>query len=231
MGKKLIVGVNDLKSVNPALASEWNYEKNGKLLPENISANSGQKVWWKGECRHEWDAIVSNRNKGYGCPYCSGQKVLKGFNDLMTKRPDLASEWNYEKNGDLKPDMIMPGTNKKVWWVCDKGHEWEESPNNRTNAKTGCPYCSGHRVLKGFNDLQTVNPTLASEWDYEKNENLKPTDVTIGAHQMVWWRCNEGHEWKSTIPNRIKGAGCSICSGRQVLKGVNDLLTKRPDIA
>ena len=28
----------------------------------------------------------------------------------------LMKEWNYENNGDLKPENFMPNSNKKVWW-------------------------------------------------------------------------------------------------------------------
>ncbi len=230
MGNKLIVGVNDLKSVNPELAAEWNYEKNGKLLPEMISAYSSKKVFWKGKCGHEWDAAVSDRNQGNGCPFCSGQKVLKGFNDLMTKRPDIASEWNFEKNGNLKPDMITVGANKKVWWICNNGHEWEALVNNRNKGK-GCPYCSGRLAIKGVNDLKTVNPDLASEWNYEKNGDLKPTELSTGSNKKVWWKCSNGHEWQAAIRNRNQGNGCPFCSGQKVLKGFNDLVTLNHELA
>ena len=50
------------------------------------------------------------RNYGRGCPVCAGQQVLAGYNDLASKRPDLAKEWNYEKNGDLLPSQVMCGS-------------------------------------------------------------------------------------------------------------------------
>ena len=101
------------------------------------------------------------------CPYCSDNKVLTGYNDLQTVNPALAKEWNYEKNNGLTPAEISPNSGKKVWWKCDKGHEWQATINSR-NSGCKCPYCSGKLVIKGENDLQTVNPTLAKEWNYEK---------------------------------------------------------------
>ena len=101
---------------NPLLMSEWNYEKNGDLNPETLTLGSHQKVWWKCEKGHEWQAVIYSRNNGFGCPICSGHKVLKGYNDLATTNPTLAKEWNYEKNGDLKPEHFMAGSGKKVWW-------------------------------------------------------------------------------------------------------------------
>ena len=109
--------------------------------------SSGKKVWWKCSKGHEWQAIIQGRNKGASCPYCAGQKVAKGSNDFATINPQLASEWNYEKNGDLRPEDFAVASNKKIWWVCNKGHEWQATINNRNNG-TGCPYCSNKKNSK-----------------------------------------------------------------------------------
>ena len=91
----------------PKIAKDWNYERNKNLKPENFTANSKKIVWWKCDKGHEWQAIIANRTKGSGCPYCSGRKVLIGYNDLETIHPSLAKEWNYDKNGDIKPRLIV----------------------------------------------------------------------------------------------------------------------------
>ena len=195
---------------NPEIAKEWNYEKNGNLKPENFTANSNKKVWWKCSKGHEWRAVICNRHKGSGCPYCSGRKVLKGYNDLRTVNPTLAKEWHYEKNADLKPTDVTANSGQSVWWRCDKGHEWQAVIQNRTNGR-GCPYCSGLYVVSNKSDLQTVNPSLASEWNYEKNNGLTPMDVTSNSHKKVWWKCVKGHEWQARIDSRNNGNGCPIC--------------------
>ena len=199
-----------MQTVNPTLAKEWNYEKNGDLRPVNVTANSHKKVWWKCSKGHEWQATVDHRNKGRGCSYCAGQKVLRGYNDLQTVNPILAKEWNYEKNTGLSPMDVMPNSDKKVWWKCSEGHEWQAMISNRNKGR-GCPFCSGRYAVKGTNDLQTVNPILAKEWNYEKNNGLTPMDVTPGSNKKVWWKCCKGHEWQATIYNRNKGNGCPIC--------------------
>ena len=210
-GKKVLRGFNDLATVNPNLASEWHYEKNGNLLPEQVTAHSGRKVWWLGKCGHEWQAAVACREDGHGCPYCSGRLALAGFNDLVTSNPYLAAEWHPTKNGALLPTQVTAGSSKKVWWLGGCGHEWEATISSRSNGG-GCPYCSGKKVLRGFNDLATVNPNLASEWHYEKNGNLLPEQVTAHSGRKVWWLGKCGHEWETSINNRANGANCPFCS-------------------
>ena len=202
-------GYNDLATVNPKLASEWDYEKNDGVQPSDVTAGSHKKAWWKCQNGHEWLADIHSRNSGNGCPYCSGRFVDKGVTDLQTVNPELAKEWDYNKNGNLKPNDVLPSSGKKVWWICSKGHEWQATIGGRN--KGGCPYCSGQRVLRGYNDLQTVNPELAKEWDYDKNGDLKPEDVTANNGRRVWWICSKGHEWQAKIYHRNNGSGCPIC--------------------
>ncbi len=147
-GKQVLIGFNDLKTVNPILASEWNSQKNGELQPTMVTGVCGKSVWWMCKHGHEWQAKISNRANGNGCPYCSGYYILSGYNDLTITRPDLAEEWNYEKNKHLLPTQISRGYGKKVWWKCKKcGHEWRTAPNTRDNMGSGCPECTkGLRV-------------------------------------------------------------------------------------
>ncbi len=228
--QQLLKGYNDLATVNPELAKEWNYNKNGDLKPDMVMPNREKNVWWKCNKGHEWEASIKNRNNGSGCLICVNQQVLKGYNDLATMNPELVKEWNYNKNGDLKPDMVMPNSRKKVWWKCNKGHEWQASITNR-NKGNGCPICANRQLLKGYNDLATVNLELVKEWNYNKNGDLKPDMVMPNSSKKVWWKCNKGHEWEASIANRSKGRGCSICHSKQVLKGYNDLGTINPALA
>ena len=115
--------------------------------------------------------------------------------------PKLMAEWNFEKNIDIDPSKLTLGSNKKVWWKCENGHEWEAVIANRIKG-TGCPFCSGRYAVKGVNDLQTINPTLAAEWNYERNNYLTPSDVLPNSNEKIWWKCNKGHEWQATINNR-----------------------------
>lgn len=229
-GRYPVKGETDLQTVNPALSNEWNHEKNGNLRPDNFTANSSQKVWWKCSKGHEWQAVISSRNTGCGCPYCAGKDVIEGYNDLRTLNSQLAEEWNYERNGNIKPENFTANSGQKVWWKCSKGHEWQATIDNRNNGR-GCPYCASKKVLKGYNDLQTVNPALAKEWSDEKNSGLTPADVTPNSHEKAWWKCSKGHEWQATISSRNNGCGCPYCSGKRTLSGYNDLQTVNPSLA
>lgn len=205
-------GGNDLESCFPKIAKEWHPTKNGNIKPSMISKGSAKEYWWIDDLGHEWKASCHSRTQGTGCPYCSGSRVLIGYNDLGTICPQLAIEWHPTKNGDVTPQNITASSGKKVWWLGTCGHEWEAPPYSR-RIGNGCPYCAGKKVLIGFNDLRTISPFLSSEWHQEKNGNLQPTDVTACSGKKVWWFGHCGHEWQATIAHRFgRGDNCPICA-------------------
>ncbi|MDF2534446.1 MAG: putative zinc-ribbon domain protein [Bacillales bacterium] len=228
-----------LAYMNPELAKEWHPIKNRNLKSEKISFSSNKDVWWLGLCGHEWTARVNNRINGNGCPICyesTGRKIVhrqslnKGTNDLATVNLELAKEWHPTKNGNKLPSDFLVGSSKKVWWMGKCSHEWDAKINSRHKG-TGCPYCINLKVLKGFNDLETLNPQLAKEWHPNKNGELRPTDVTPGVGKKVWWLGKCGHEWDAQILSRNNGTGCPYCANQKILKGFNDLETKYPHLA
>ena len=261
---KVWKGFNDLATTNPSLAEEWDYKLNIGLTPSDITANSGKNVWWmlrynvpndypveslRGRFfKFEWITSVYNRSKGDDCPYLSGRAVWPGFNDLATINPELAAQWHPTKNGDLKPTQVTINSNKKVWWLYPYDDpntgkhfefEWTALINDRKNGND-CPFLSGKAVWPGFNDLATINPELAARWHPTKNEDLKPTQVTVDSNKKVWWMYpyddpNTGKhfefEWESSIHNRNKGNGCPYLSGQAVWSGFNDLATINQELA
>ena len=158
---RIIAGLNDLNTLEPELAKEWS-DKNLPLQPTMVGPGTHKKVIWRGSCGHEWTASVRSRVRGTGCPYCSHNIVLPGFNDLQTLHPEVAAEWS-PKNLPLQPSQVTAYSNKKMWWQCDKGHEWYALISTRSYGSK-CPYCSGMLTLQGFNDFQTLHPELAAEW-------------------------------------------------------------------
>lgn len=218
-------------SDNAQLVSEWNYSKNTELQINETPARSKKTAWWICEKGHEWEAIIANRARGSKCPICTNRKVLKGFNDLQTLFPAVAMEWHYEKNESIAPDQIVSGSNKKVWWKCESGHEWETTIASRTVLHTGCPVCARTQPIKEFVDLASSRPELAQEWHYEKNAPLTPSHISAGSGKNVWWKCSLGHEWQATVNHRSYGIGCPVCAGKKALAGFNDLATIAPQLA
>ena len=220
-GNIVVAGINDLPTVRPDLMQEWNFDKNEGIDASNVSEGSNKKVWWKCKsCSYEWEAVISNRTRGNNCPRCSG-KIVAPEKSFAVKYPELASQWDYDRNSGLTPNDYLPGSEKKFWWKCEKGHLWKTSIAHRTH-NNNCPYCGNKKLLKGFNDFATVYPNMLSEWDYSKNE-IGPDQVLSGSNKKVFWLCENGHSWQASVSNRINGTGCPYCKGKVVDKGRNDL--------
>ena len=213
-----------LADVCPELINEWS-RRNLPITPDSVTHGSNKIVWWKGKCGHEWRASVKNRViGGSGCPYCSHNAILEGFNDLASQKPDLAAEWS-DRNAPLLPTQVTVFANRKAWWKCREcGNEWETLITTRSDGSK-CPYCSGYILLKGFNDFATKYPQLAEEWS-DRNLPLTPDTVNDKSRKNVWWKCRTcGYEWKSVIYSRANGSMCPVCAERAVLTGYNDLAT------
>lgn len=227
---------NCLATNYPDIAKEWDYEKNNGLTPYDVTWGNGKKVWWKCPvCGYSYLMSPNSRtNKstknghGQSCPVCAGKIVICGYNDLKTLFPDLCHDWNYEKNKLLKkplPEQYTPKSGVKVHWKCHiDGGEWEStiasrtSINKRTGKPSGCPYCAGKLPLIGVNDLKTLYPEIAEEWDFDANLNLSknnPEEYTPGSNVKVWWKCKLcGTKWKTQIKHRTDGESCPKCKNQ-----------------
>lgn len=212
----------------PELAKQWNPTNNGDLTPDLVGPGNHRKVWWSCRKGHEWVATIYSRVAGNKCPFCSNQKVLKGYNDLATTNPDLATQaygWD--------PATLTAVSGKKRDWQCANGHVWSDTPAHRSYGRN-CPICANKKILAGYNDLASQRDDIAREWHPLKNQPLLPTEVGVASHKSVWWMCAYSHEWKSTITNRtnrLLNAGCPYCSNQKVLPGFNDLATTHPTLA
>lgn len=184
-------------------------------------------MWWQWQCKenevaHEWPAPPNDRTSGQGCAVCAGKQVQIGVNDLQTKSPELAADWDDDKNAEAHnndkkhpkcPQHVTFSSAKKVFWKRDCGfteeHRWQASPNNRHNNPDsrfkGCSVCAGQTVQEGFNDLATVLPRLVREWDFKQNAEAHredpdhpaaPQHVTFGSNSMVHWKkhCVDGEK-------------------------------------
>jgi DNA-directed RNA polymerase subunit RPC12/RpoP len=196
----LLIGFNDLATTNPDLAQEafgWD--------PTTILFGSHKRVKWKCKLGHIWETTVNGRSgRTRGCPYCSNTFLLVGFNDLASRFPEIAKQadgWD--------PTTFVYGSDKKLPWKCEFGHQWKTSITKRTGVEpTNCPICSGRTLLKGFNDLATTFPEIASEAD-----GWNATEVSSGSHTKVRWKCKEGHTWEISPHGRKRGTvGCPTCA-------------------
>ncbi len=207
---------NSLADVHPELADQWHPTKNGALTPDQVVPGTSRKVWWQCEHGHEWQAQIASRaGRGRNCPYCTSRAVIPGENDLATAFPNLAAQWHPTKNLPLRPSEVTPYSNRKVWWRCEREHEYQAVIGARTNMHSGCPYCANRKVLPGFNDLATWEPGVAAQWHPALNGALTPQMVTTSSHRKVWWQCPLGHVWKAVIYSRASGrkCGCPVCAG------------------
>ena len=232
VGKKAAPGETDLGTLFPDLAKEWHPTKNLPLTPGDVVPGSHRVVWWQCEKGHEWMARVNARTAGCGCPVCANRAVVQEENDLATTCPDLAKQWHPVRNGSLTPRDVTAGSHRKVWWRCEKGHEWQAAVFSRTANGAGCPVCAGKTVLPGENDLKTLYPDIAGEWHAEKNGSLTPETVSPYSNRKVWWTCEKGHLYQAVVAARTEhSSGCPYCAGRRALPGFNDLAAVEPAVA
>ena len=231
MGRIKITSENCLASLYPEIAVQWHPEKNGSLTPETVRVETTLRPWWKCEKGHEWQAKTTARAAGLGCPVCQELKTyIRGKNDLKTLCPAIAAQWHPTKNGGLMPSDLCAQSNKRVWWRCEKGHEWQSSVQGRVVQNSRCPYCAGRKVMQGINDLAALFPEVAAEWDYEANEKgpeaYKPTSP-----DKVSWICKDGHRWEAAIEKRTaRKQGCPYCYGRTAIPGETDIATLNPEV-
>lgn len=230
-GKRVLAGVNDLATVRPDLVPEWHPTQNAPWTASDVLPGSHKKIWWKCDKGHMWQAIVKSRVSGCGCPVCAHREILPGDNDLASARPELAAQWHPTKNGTLRPTDVAAGTRRKVWWRCEKGHEWQAAVASRAGG-AGCPVCAGKKIVSGENDLASSFPDVAAQWHPDRNGALTADSVSPYSNRKVWWKCEAGHEYAASVSARtMHGSGCPYCAGRKVLAGFNDLATLEPKVA
>lgn len=229
-GNILVVGKNDLQTVNPELADQWDDDNNNGLHACDVAANDNRKARWLCGLKHSWEASVASRNSGKDCPICKNRKLKRGFNDLATRNPALAAEWHDEENYPLTAHDVIFGSNDYAWWRCKKGHSWRAQISNRANG-TGCPHCEHRVVTPGETDLATIRPEIADAWDYEQNYPLTPDQVTAWAGDHVWWKCKKcGQSYNTAISNRRSADSCPYCHGKRPIVGKTDFAKIHPEL-
>ncbi len=201
----------------PELADYWHPFKNNRL-PDKVAPHSNQKFWWRCPEGHEWQDTPNTLQKYTPdriCPYCDHRRLSTEY-CLAAQNESLAALWHPSTNCCTAQE-IAPHSNKKVWWQCEKGHEWQDTVSQAQvfGAQKACPYCNNRRVWAG-NCLANLAPQLAAQWHPTKNGLLTPENVLARSARKVWWRCPKGHEWQTTVAKRYqRGDGCPFCSGHR----------------
>ena len=226
-----LIKEHSIASEFPEVAQDWDYKKNGRITPEMIVSGSNAVYHWKcKKCGHEWATTVSSRASGTGCPVCAEKQrrlTLAHIHANNNPAPeDLRSE--YDDSNEIPYEQLSSGSAKEVWWICPKGHKYQSSVYRRVSRKSGCPYCSGRNAISGVNDLSTLYPEMAKEWDYVKNIET-PEKTLPHSNKKCFWICPKGHSYEASPTQRVsKNTGCPICSGQKVLAGFNDFATAYP---
>ena len=216
---KVATAQNNLQLHFPDIAAGWHPKKNGSLQPDQVLPKSGQSVVWRclADRRHEdWTATIANRTTGSGCPSCAGSRPSANYS-LKACFPELAKQWWQERNGELKPTDVTPGSNQVVGWKGPERpeHEWQAPVRNRTKTGKGCGFCHGLRPSV-TNTLITQFPEIAGEWHPTLNSKLDLQTIVARSPKKAWWRCfvNSRHEWEARVQDRVqKGSGCRECAG------------------
>lgn len=133
----------------------------------------------------------------------SNYLTLEKENSILSKRPEIADEWDYDRNVSINPDTISYTSGKLIHWKCKLGHTWVDDASHRYRGHN-CPYCSGHRVWPGFNDITTTHKLDMLDWDYGRN-TIKPQEISRGTEKKVHWKCHVcGHEWYVSPSIKLK---------------------------
>ena len=201
-----------LAASNPEVAALWHESLNGETTPCDVFPLSTRKAWWRCENGCVYEGTIAARVKGSRCRFCAGRAVDRS-NCMRVRRPDLAAEFDTEKN-QRTPDNLAAGTRRALWWRCrPHGHEWRATGATRVANNSGCPVCVNKKVKIGVNDMATTRPDLAAELHGSRNGEITSRDVVAGTSKSLWWQCRQCKgEWKATGDSRAnKGRGCRRC--------------------
>lgn len=210
----ILRGFNDLASTHPLIAAQWDYLLNEPLTPSDVMAHDTTPVFWicsEGHSSHTHPQARAVQRKN--CGVCLNKVVQLGVNDLFTTNPELKDLWDFVANKQLDPSHLTKQSKKNAHWICLNGHNFESTIKARAVLGSGCKFCVNREVSPGFNDLRTLYPSIAAEFDLEVNKT-QPDLVLAGTADYFYWRCAEGHSWRAKVSNRVSRlSGCPGCSG------------------
>lgn len=251
------------------LLKEWNEKENSKILTkngdlltkDNIVFGSNDKVAWicskcgYGSKKDKWITPLKRRTiSGIGCPVCGGKIVSEGINDINMTHPKIAEQWDNEKNlkeFNRTKYNTSHGYNKPVWWICENGHHYKATPNDRTgNKHVGCSICSNRELLVGYNDLETYCKNIENQKKYKEKYNkellsildewhedntIKPKDIRYSDNsEQIAWKCPIcNSKYSLTVKRKLQreGVGCNDCVQKRKNANLREKLTKGKELS
>ena len=223
-GRRLTLeGCNSAECLDAGLLLLWHPTENGDLKSSQVFDRTAKRIWLQcPTCGYEWrESLRGTRKESRKCPSCHGGRghyLAKGSNDLGSKRPDVARQFDPELNGGLRAEGLHVHAGAMVWWRGPCGHVWREKVSMRSmRVDDSCPYCKNRKLLRGFNDLATAHPDMAAMWHPRMSKRLKPTGVQAVSRKPAWWRGECGHVYQMAVRDRVraKPGYCPYCSGRK----------------
>ena len=149
---------------------------------------------------HEWNPRPSHLSEGQGCPKCA-------LRNKYIDRDDFLKRLSLLNNSIIAIDPY-DGMKTKIRFQCTLGHIWSETPDNIFRG-CGCPYCSGHKVLIGFNDLWTTRPDVAQMLK-NPEDGYKHTKGSTKKLSFICPDCKK-EKLKSIADTCNQGICCNYC--------------------
>lgn len=217
----------------PHLATEFAYDLNPGIDPYKVSPGAEKVFWWRctqTQCGHHiWQALIYNRIKGAGCPFCCHKQTCP-CESIATNYPHLVDEFHPELNPNIDLTTISFGSNIELWWQCLKAqcghHIWKAKVCDRAEG-TGCPFCNAKQTCS-CDSFMSKYPHLAIEFSQELNPGIDPYTIAPKSAIKLWWCCPkpqcEHHIWRRPVSSRTIGYGCPFCHTSRLEQAISDTL-------
>lgn len=175
------------------------------------------------DCEDHCERAYKEFMTDYALPLCKVCiEIFRAHERKMNKtkwlhevRPDLEVYYKPEHNGHIPFTKIRKGSKEKIFLTCTQCQYVQTvqdatTPNKYTTKKRNGRFSSNFTCSR-CNSLLVKFPHIAAEWDEEKNGPLTQ-NISFGSHQQYWWKCANGHSWKTWIDKRtISKARCLRC--------------------
>lgn len=195
-------------------------------------------------CDYTWSWTANLWRKRQYCPHCgydgtegSCEKnaFVKETYHIVTLRdanPEMATLWDYGKNGDATPDNTHGQSNLKFFFSCNNGHKFSTELYNlydQDGNPLGCPFCRSRTrmIADGINDLATRVPKILEFWDFENND-ISPSSITALSLYEAKLKCPKGHHFTRKVCLFTADPQCTECKRLEHLQKYS-IKTSRPE--